>query len=443
MDKNLKISSNTLESMILSYCRMNTSFFLKIKPYLDTNKRKGVSYFNDPKNQRIFNIACQCFDKLKVFPVKKTLLIVIEKIKEEDEIKLLLNSIINKIFETDKEEIDPEFIEKETEDFIKEAKAYEAILYAQQDIEDKNYSNMVNRIEEAARISFDKDLGLSIRDVDESLRRIRKLDQEARISTGYTNFDNIIDSGMHSKEIVVFSSIPGGYKTGFMGNIAINCFLEGKKCLVFTFETSSERLSMRYFQNIAEMSKLDIINDEEGLAEKAKEVYSETGGDIILKEYNTNSVCANDLMAFISDLQMHKKWVPDIVFVDYLLLMQTNDKTLSSGESYRYFKIVTEEVRNIAKSLYIPVVTACQINREGMSDRGGSKATLTAKSIAESRGIFDTADIFITIAQTAADKKKNNMYISFVKNRNDRTGVKILFSVDYEHHKLKEEGITS
>jgi galactitol-specific phosphotransferase system IIB component len=123
--------------------------------------------------------------------------------------------------------------------------------------------------------------------------------------------------------------------------------------------------------------------------------------------------------------------------------MQTNDKTLSSGESYRYFKIVTEEVRNIAKNLYIPVVTACQINREGMSERGGSKATLTAKSIAESRGIFDTADIFITIAQTAADKKKNNMYISFVKNRNDRTGVKILFSVDYEHHKLKEEGVVN
>ncbi len=424
---------------------MNVGFFLKIKSYLDTGKRKDISYFNDPKNQKIFNITCRYFDKFKIFPVKDTLLTILEKINAEadDEIKMLMDSIVNKMYSTAKEEINPEFIEDETENFIKETKAYEAILHAQTDIENRNFAQMVNRIEEAARINFDKDLGLSIRDVDESLKRIRKMDQEAKISTGYMNFDSIIDGGLHPKELVVFAAIPGGYKTGVLGNIAINCLLNGLKCLVFTFETSAERLSMRYFQNLAEMSKVQIIQDEEGMKEKINRVYSLVEGDIIIKEYNSNVVCSNDLMAYINDLWMYKKWKPDVVFVDYLLIMCTNDRTLSSSESYKYYKTVTEEVRNIGKSLYIPIVTACQINREGMSDRGGSKALLTAKTVSESRGIQDTADIFITLIQTATDKRKDHIYFYFDKNRNSQTGVRIQFSVNYERHKLKEEGIVS
>jgi len=437
--------------MILYYCRINVGFFLKIKSYLDTGEQRKKqediyfsnprkSYFNDPKNQMIFNIFCRCFDSLRIFPTKYTILALIEKTGKDEEINLLLKSIIEKIYED--LDIDPEYIEKETENFIKEAKSYEAILLAQSDIEKRNYGNMVSRIEEAARISFNKDFGLSIKDVDESLRRIKVIDDEEKIPTGFKAFDSIIDGGLHPKEMIVISGIPGSYKTGFLGNIALNCSLgEGKKSLVFTFETSSERLSMRYFQNIANMNKSEILLNEEAMKQKVEETFSETDGDIVIKEYNSNEVCSNDLMAYIDDLWMYKKWKPDIVFVDYLLIMRTNDRTLSTSDSYRYFKTVAEEVRNIAKTLFIPVVTACQINREGQSEMGGSKAMVTAKNISESRGIYDTADVFITIIQTASDYKKKNIYLNIAKNRSERTGDRILFEVNYDHHKLKEIGI--
>lgn len=439
--ENLQIPSNILEQMILSYCRHNVSFFLNIKSYLDTSKLKNKSYFNDEKNQKIFNIACRFFDKFKKFPLKKTFISITERLEEDADIKLLLGSIVDRMYDTPFDELDPEFIENETKEFIKEAKAYEAILLAQYDIENRNFGNIVNRIEEAVRINFDKDLGVSVLDTDEVLNRIRQLDQVSKLTTGFPNLDTIVDGGLHPKEMFVISGIPGSYKTGFLGNIAINSFIDGKKVLVYTFETSVERLSMRYFQNLSEMTKQEIIMNEDGLRQKIDKVKQLFSGDIILKEYNSNAVSSNDLMAHINDLLMYKKWKPDLLIVDYILIMNTNDRTLSSSDSYKYYKTVTEELRNIGKTLYIPIVSACQINREGMSDRGGSKALVTAKDIAESRGIYDTTDIFTTIIQTANDKKKNQMFLYIDKNRNERTGMRIQYNVDYERHKITEGNI--
>lgn len=231
------------------------------------------------------------------------------------------------------------------------------------------------------------------------------------------------------------------HNTGFIGNFAVNSFLEGKNVLVYSFETSRERLAMRYYANLVRMNKKEMLFDEENFKDKVKEAVSNMEGDLILKEYNANTVCANDLLAHIADLKRYKDWEPDIIFIDYLLIMLTNDKKMSSENGFKYYKTVTEEVRNIAKTLNIPVMTATQINREGMSDRGGSKSLVTAKNIAESRGIYDTVDFFAIITQTAKEKEKNKYYLYVDKNRNDRTGIKIEYEVNYEHMTLEEKAI--
>lgn len=438
-DKNIKIPIELLEPLIISHSLNNRSFLLKVQKYLDTSKQSGKNYFNDDKYQIIFNYIARFFDKYKEPPDEESLKIMIEKGKHDKEIKFLLHSIVEKAFE--EIDVNVEYLEDEVLDFIKHAKIYEAIVESQIDIEEKNYDTILERIQEAIRVNFDKDLGISIKDTEDAFDKIDRIDKEDKISTGFPVFDNLVDGGFHPKEIYCFSAIPGGFKTGFLGNLAINNLLDGKKVLVYTFETSTERLLMRYYANIAEMSKIEIIKDEEGAKEKIKQRTNLIESDLIIKEYNSNEICTNDLMTHMNDLEMEKGFRPDIVFVDYILIMKTNDKSLSSDNSYKYYKTVTEELRNIAKSLYVPVVTACQINREGMSDRGGSKALTTSKMVSESRGILDTVDVFITINQTATDKQKGKYYLYFDKNRSDRTGVKISYEVNYEHMKLNEIGL--
>lgn len=231
------------------------------------------------------------------------------------------------------------------------------------------------------------------------------------------------------------------HNTGFIGNFAINSFLKEKNVLVYSFETSRERLAMRYYASLIRMNKKEMLLDGEGFKNKAKGFFEQEKGDLILKEYNANTVCANDLMAHVSDLKRYKNWEPDIIFIDYLLIMLANNKLMSTENGFKYYKTVTEEVRNMGKSLGIPIVTATQINREGMSDRGGSKSLVTSKNIAESRGIYDTVDFFAIITQTAKEKDKNKYFLYIDKNRNERSGLRIEFDVDYEHMLLTEKGM--
>jgi replicative DNA helicase len=442
MDKNLKLSTSLLEPMILAYSRINPAFFLKVKQYLDTSQLAGKSYFNDEKYQRIFNLISKFYDKKRSFPKQNTLKAIIDRIEKDEEIKFLLFSIVDTMYDTESIELDEEFVEDEVKNFISEAQLYEAILESQIDIAERNFSKVSERVEKAIRVNFDKDLGLSINDIGEAIARIKKHDDEDCIDSGYPHLNRLLDGGFHPKEIYCIAAVPGGGKTMLLGNIALNTYLQGKNVLVYTFETSTERLMMRYFANLTGMNKKEILNSEDTLKERFSNLQEIADtGNLILKEYNANEVSSNDLMAHIVDLEMYLDFKPDIILADYLLIMKANDRSLSSENSYKYYKTVTEELRNIGKTISVPVVTACQINREGMGDKGGSKAHVTAKDVSESRGIYDTVDVFWTITQTTNDYKNNRMYLYFDKHRHDKTGIKIEYKVNYEHMKITEEAI--
>jgi archaellum biogenesis ATPase FlaH len=437
--ENLILPNEILEPAIITHSLKDLSFFLKIKQYLFTSEKKK-SYFSDSKYQRIFNSICIWYDKYKKFPKKKEMLLLIDKLEKDEAIKLLINSMIKEVYDGDPDEIDHDYLEEETTKFIKRNRVYEAYMLSQVDVENGNYDTLPDRFQEAISVNFDTDLGTSIRDIDLGIKEINSLDDDDVIPTDFSSIDadNVLDGGFRNEEIYVFAAIPGLGKTALLGNFAINAFLQGKNVLVYTFETSNKRLLTRYYSNLIEMSKKEIISDNDKTIDELKSVVDSTAGDIILKEYPANTTSSNDLLAHINELKMYKKWEPDIIIADYLLIMSTNNKSMSSDNSYKYYKTITEEFRNLCKLLKVPGVTATQINRSGQDERGGSKAITTSKDISESRGIYDTADFFATINQTAKDRDLGKIMIYIDKNRNGDKGAKVKMNIDYEHMRFTE-----
>jgi replicative DNA helicase len=210
LEENLKLPSKSLEPLILNYCVKNPSFFMKIKPYLKTDNRK--SYFSDKKYQEIFNYYSAYFDKFDLSPKRKTMKAIVAKRYEQDEeLQLYFNTIIDDMYE-DKEEYNEEYIEEEIKNFIKENKVYEAWLQGQNDIEEGKYGSLLNKFEEAVRINFDKDLGTSIKEIDQMYDNIIDLMDEEVIDTGYDNLNAVLDKGFHNREIYILAAIPGGFK---------------------------------------------------------------------------------------------------------------------------------------------------------------------------------------------------------------------------------------
>ena len=228
------------------------------------------------------------------------------------------------------------------------------------------------------------------------------------------------------------------HNTTVLGNAAINAFEQDKKVLVYSFETGTTRLLARYYANLIGLTNKEILLDPDNAKKMIREKLADMPGDIIIKEYGANTVSSNDLCANINDLIMYKKWKPDLIAIDYILIMRTNDPRLSPDDKYTYYKRVTEEMRNIAKLYKVPIATASQLNRESMDERGGSKPLSTSKNVSESRGILDTVDYFITINQTARDKTKGEMMFYIDANRNGESGNKIYMNIDYGKMRITE-----
>lgn len=444
MDKSL------LEFYILLYASRNETFLLKIEGYLFTgvsksNIRNPKLYFSEKTYQLFFNLLCAIRNKIGKLPSLRDLEFVASGLlKDDEEARDSVLDFAKDIFKSE-EVVDFLIIEEETQNFIKQVKFTEAFNDSMKDIQGRNYESAIEKMSKATQISFDADLGLSIKDWDKVKTLLTETSSSDNVvATGYSFLDapKVLDGGIRGGEMGCIAAIPGLGKTLFLGNLAINAFLNGKNVLVVSFETSDSRLTGRFLSNLLkresrEVARMIIAGDEELKETFDRDVASQEG-DLRLKEFPAKVVSANDIMAFLLDLEKYEGFKPDMILLDYLLIMTTNDKKMDASNTYLKYKTVSEEVRNLAKHLEIPVWTATQIGREGQAEGGGSKAVTTSREMSESRGIYDTCDAFFTLNQTSGQKKKQEVSIFVDKNRNGESGMLIPLVIDYDIMTIKE-----
>lgn len=445
MDKNL------LEFYILLYSSKNETFLLKTEEYLFTgltknNIKNPTLYFSEKAYQLFFNLLCVVRNKIGKLPSLRDIEFVASKLFEDDEeLKADVLDLSKDIYKST-EVVDFLLIEEEAQNFIKQVKFAEALSDSMRDIKGMNYESAVERMSKATQVNFDSDLGISIKDWDKVKGLLEETNRGDNIvSTGYTFLDSpdILDGGIRGGELGCVAAIPGLGKTLFLGNLAINAFLDGKKVLVVSFETSDSRLTSRFLSNLLKRDTRvitkGVVADDETLEEIHKRDVASQTGDLRIKEFPAKIISSNDVMAFLLDLKKYEDFVPDMVVLDYLLIMTTNDKKLDASNTYLKYKTASEEVRNLAKALKIPFWTAMQIGREGQAEGGGSKAVTTSREMSESRGVLDTVDFFATLNQTANQRKKNEISIFVDKNRNGSSGMMIPLVIDYDTMTIQEK----
>ena len=162
------------------------------------------------------------------------------------------------------------------------------------------------------------------------------------------------------------------------------------------------------------------------------------------KNYPANSASSNDFEAYLNDLYPIEGFKPDFIIVDYILITATN-KNGDSENSYKYYKTVSEELRNLGIKFNCPVFTAAQLNRNAMSEKASStKSVVTAKDLSESRGILDTVDYCLIINHDDAEKKKGEsdgiaeQRLLVAKNRNGESNGMVNFTLNYNTMTLTE-----
>lgn len=432
----LKFDSETEEKLIVGYFYKDRSTFLKLAQYLTTSNWQKHSFFNNRYLQFLVNACYSYSNAYKKMPVEKTVYSMIEKFIPDEFEKEKIKDLFDELRNEDYSQYSPDYLKDAAVNFIKRERATEAAYRCDAEIQKGNYDNLDKIMRDAINVNLDKDLGVSVKNIKDILPAIQEVhDDKEGCTWGSTTLDQKVGR-IQKGELGVIAGLPGAGKTAWLGHFGMASMREKKNVVIFSFEVNKQRLATRVWKSLLGKSTLELLNLTE---QEAEEFFNDPClGDLRIINRPANTCSANDISAILHDLETYENWKPDLIIVDYLLITSTNDKRKDSSDTYKYYKTVTEELRNVAVEFECPVLTACQLNREAMGEKGGSKKVVTSKDISESRGVLDTADYLFIIEQTEEEKVDGIYRLRVDKNRNGDNGFVVGFNMNWNTMTIKE-----
>jgi len=219
-----------------------------------------------------------------------------------------------------------------------------------------------------------------------------------------------------------------------MCHFATSNLVQGKNVLYITLEMAEEKIAERIDANILDISleNLHLISKEQ-YVKLISSAQKRVAGKLIVKEYPTSSANVNHFRHLLNELALKKKFVPDIIYIDYLNICSSSRVKFSPQvNTYVMIKSIAEEIRGLAVEFGVPVVTATQTNRTGFSS---SDVELTDTS--ESFGLPATADFMFALINTDELEKLSQLMVKQLKNRYNDVSMNKKFFVGVDRSKMR------
>lgn len=417
---------------------------LKNLIYFEEYTRKAIpyvkkDYFSEPTDKILFEHIKDFLEKFNSLPTKESLLIEVGNNDNitEDQFQSVSKKISEYFFERD-EKPELEWIVSSTEKFCQDRAIYNAVLESIQILDgEKNTSKDKGAIptilSDALAVCFDPYVGHDyIEDADARFHSYHEV--EERIPFDLEYFNKITKGGLPRKTLNVILAGTGVGKSLFMCHHAAACLSQGLNALYITLEMAEERIAQRIDANLMNitMDELEQI-PKESYDKKLNRVKKMTKGKLIVKEYPTASANVNHFRNLLNELKLKRRFVPDIIFVDYLnIATSSRIKFGGSVNTYSYIKSIAEELRGLAVEHDVPIVTATQTTRSGYSN---SDVDLTDTS--ESFGLPATADFMFAIISTEELEDIGQILVKQLKNRYNDPGMHKRFVVGVDRAKMK------
>lgn len=166
---------------------------------------------------------------------------------------------------------------------------------------------------------------------------------------------------------------------------------------------------------------------------RSNAIRDKTSGKLIVKEYPTASVGSGHFRHLLNELKMKKKFVPDIIYIDYLnLCTSSRIKGGANVNSYTLVKSIAEELRGLAVEYNLPIFTATQTNRTGFTS-----SDVGLEDTSESFGLPATADFMFAAISSEELESLGQLLIKQLKNRYNDPGLYRRFVVGVDRPRMK------
>lgn len=241
------------------------------------------------------------------------------------------------------------------------------------------------------------------------------------ISTGFESFDGMLGGGFKRKHLVIIAARPSIGKTAMALNLLENSAAKGYKSGFISLEMTTEELSNRLISQCSGVPGDKLISgfvgrDQISRLGKASDYLSHL--PMFLAE--KHGIGISEVCGIIRNMVL--KHEVEIVYIDYLGLIRSGRNSMQQWQELGLF---TEELRDTAIAMNIPVVLLCQLNRNAEDDEP------TLADLKGSGEIEQHADEVIMIhgkREFNPDEPKAERTIIIGKQRNGITG---RFKMDY------------
>lgn len=398
-----------IETLILSSLVYNEGYGRKVMPFLKSE------YFQTKTDKIVFELINKYVDLFNSFPNLTSLGIEAERLTDvnEDEIK----QIRSRVDELQQQEVGEDWLLSQTEQFCKDRAIFNAISQSIKILDNKNGNTTPNEIpvllEQALAVSFDSHIGHDfIDDADNRYDYYHK--RETRIPFDIEYLNKITKGGLPKKSLNIVLAGTGVGKSLFMCHCAAAHVTMGKNVLYITMEMAEERIAERVDANLLNTSLEDLqLMPRDAFHKKIDAIRGQTLGKLIIKEYPTASAGSANFRHLLNELKLKKKFVPDIIYVDYLnICISSRLKQSANVNSYTYVKAIAEELRGLAVEFNVPIVSATQTTRSGYTS-----SDLGLEDTSESFGLPATADLMIAMIATEELQDLNQVLFKQLKNR--------------------------
>lgn len=144
-------------------------------------------------------------------------------------------------------------------------------------------------------------------------------------------------------------------------------------------------------------------------------------GRIVIKRFPTGQLTVDGLRGYLDYLEQVRKFVPQVLIVDYpdLMRLSTRDLRVDTGRTY-------VNLRGLAVERAVALVAPTQGNRASLD-----ASTVRASMVAEDKTKLDTSDTVLLYSQTRSERKRGLARLRLEYSRDSERGHVIVMTQSY------------
>lgn len=395
------------EIILLSLLKYE-NYFTKALPYLE------ASHFPNEGEKVVFNHIKEYHEKYQRQTNINTLIIDISNDKKLTDIAAeQVSEVLNKVQTNYDSEYEYDWLIDVSQEYCRSVSTYNVISEAMGYHNTPNYVESLGgisaKLDAALAFGFDDGIGHDYLSDFES-RYEYYTSEETKIPFGLESFNRISNNGLPRKTLNLVLAGPHVGKTGMMCKWAADHLKNGVNVLYISLEMEEFKIAQRIDSNLLGFPINDLENgriDPARFRNKIMEMRKQTIGRLMIKQMEGANV--NHIKAYLKDLKAKENFVPDVIYVDYMGILNSTKASLKNHNSYTVLKSVSEELRGMAISEDVIVVSAAQFNRNAGQDPD-------MDDISESYGIAMTADFLVGLTKPV-DEELEGIFVKVIKSR--------------------------